>query len=534
MIEHDLLNQKIINSFDALLHNRSFLFQVMELFPIPIEIFTPDGTSVFVNQAFLECFRISESTEIVGKLNTLKDPYLNGKLGLSEYLQRVFSGEVLSLYDIRVPFEEFDVRYTPKQSRITGNVIYQDITSFPLWDENRAIAYVVTLFMTKHTYQARLDTIKAKEYIETNWIDDFDIDKLTDAVSLSRYHLVRLFRQDTGKTPYSYYQDIKIGKIKDALCDTSLTISEAFTSCGADYSSSLARAFKSKVGMTPSQYRQAMTDKACVDVDEQTRARIGSAVNSQDDSATFFPPSFSENMELLYQVLEWFPFPINVFTPDGNVVFANRTALEMWNIFEPAQIVGKYNLIKDTVVNERLGLGEYVRRTIKGEIVLVPDVRVPLEDFSVWYEARNIRYDIESMYTDILNFPICDRNGRFAHFMCVFLTTRIYQGKSDVARAKEYIENHWLEEFDIDKVAGTVHLSRSHLARLFKLHIGITPYSYYQKLKITRIKEALRDKNLSVSGAFASCGIEYHGNFAKLFKEKVGMTPSMYKKTLGK
>ena len=159
---------------------------------------------------------------------------------------------------------------------------------------------------------------------------------------------------------------------------------------------------------------------------------------------------------------------------------------------------------------------------------------MPLEDFTVWYEARNPHNDIVSMYTDILNFPVRNKRGRFTHIVSVFLMTRIYQGQADVARAKEYLENYWREEFDIDKVAGIVHLSRSHLVRLFKKHTGLTPYSYYQELKINRLKEALCDNNLSVTEAFASCGIEYHGNFAKLFKEKVGMTPSRYKKSMGK
>ncbi len=513
--------------------DQSLLFQVMELFPIPIEIFAPDGTSVFVNQAFLGCFGLAES-EIVGKLNLLQDPYLNGKLGLSAYLQRVLAGEVLTLHDIRVPFEEFDVRYPSRRTKLTDSDLYQDITCFPIWHKDGVLASVVALFVTKRAYEGRLEAVKAKAYIDTNWRDEFDLDKLSDAVGLSRYHLTHLFRQYTGMTPYSYYQEIKIEKVKDALCDTSLTISEAFSSCGADYSSGLARAFRSRVGMTPSQYRQTVTDNLGVDRDHRASANIGSKARSQDGATSFSGPSFGATMERLYQILERFPLPIKVFTPDGEVAFANRTTLEMWNISEPAQIVGRYNLIKDPVVNERLGLDDYVRRTIRGETVLVPEVRVPLEDFSVWYEARDPGYDIESMYTDILNFPIRDRGGRFAHFMSVFLTTRVYQGRSDLAKAKEYIENHWLEEFDIDKVAGIVHLSRSHLARLFKRHTGMTPYSYYHELKIHHLKEALRDRNLSVAGAFAACGIEYHGNFAKLFKEKVGMTPSEYKKSIGK
>lgn len=525
---YDLHNQHTSASFHALLHNQTSLFQVIELFPIPIEVFSPDGVSVFVNRAFLECFHISESTEVVGKLNVLKDPYLQHELGLTDYLQRIFSGEILSVYDVRVPFEEIDVRYKPRQSRLPESDMYQDITCFPLWSDSGSVAYIVALFMTRHMYQGRLDVIKAKEYIDVHWLDDFDIDKIAGAVSLSRYHLARLFRQYTGMTPYSYYQDIKIKKIKDALCDTGLTISEAFAYCGADYSGSFAKTFKSKVGMTPSQYRQIMSENACAVPDEQTQAVVGRSANFPENPT----PSFSGDMELLYQALELFPLPIKVFTPDGNVAFANQAVLEMWNISEPAQIVGRYNLIKDPVVNEQLGLSEYVSRTIKGEIVLVPDVRVPLEDFAVWYEARSSNYDIESIYTDILNFPIRDESGQLTHFVSVFLMTRIYQGKSDIAKAREYIENHWREEFDLDRIAVTVHLSRSHLARLFKKHTGMTPYSYYQEIRVNRLKEALRDKNLSISEAFASCGIEYHGNFARFFKEKVGMTPSQYRKTI--
>ena len=50
------------------------------------------------------------------------------------------------------------------------------------------------------------------------------------------------------------------------------------------------------------------------------------------------------NEDLLFPVVDLFPLPIKIFTPDGNVAFANRAVLEMWNISDPTQIVGKYNL----------------------------------------------------------------------------------------------------------------------------------------------------------------------------------------------
>lgn len=174
------------------------------------------------------------------------------------------------------------------------------------------------------------------------------------------------------------------------------------------------------------------------------------------------------NEEMLFQVAELFPIPIQIFSPDGMTVFSNRAVLEMWNIADPAQMVGEYNLRTDPHVNVRLGLSDYVQRIFEDEILLVPDVKVPLAQFYNWYEARSPDYKVESMYTDILNFPIRDEQGRISHIVSVFVTTRMYAGKSDIAKAREYIENYWLEEFDMEKIALVVSLSRYHFARLFK------------------------------------------------------------------
>lgn len=229
-------------------------------------------------------------------------------------------------------------------------------------------------------------------------------------------------------------------------------------------------------------------------------------------------------------MLEFFPIPIKVFNRDGDVIFVNQAVLEMWNILNSSQMVGKLNIRNDYLVNEDLGLKNYVEHTFKGELVVVPDVMVPLEDFAKKYKARSFNYDIRIMYTDILNFPLADKNGDFNYIVSVFLTTRIYKGNIDTAKAKEYIDNHWQEEFDINKIAKNIHLSTSQLTRLFKNDTGMTPYSYYQSIKINKLREALCNKNLSISQAFSACGLEYHGNYAKLFKKCVGMTPTEYKK----
>jgi len=484
------VDQKLDISQDA-------LFSVLDLFPIPMEAFSPDGVCLFMNKEFIDFFRISNPSDIIGEFNVFHDSSIMQNLGLTDYIKRVFSGEILSVCDVKVPFEEQE--------------IYQDITSFPLLHIDGTVAYVITVFITKRTYQWRMDTIRVKEYIDTHWMDDFDLARVSGHTGLSRHHLTRLFKSFMGITPYRYYQDLKVEKIKEALGDFDLNISEAFALCGADYNGGLAKAFKRKTGMTPSEYRKHL----------------------QAEPFRTIPVSpVCESREQLFQIAELFPIPVQIFKSDGDIVFINDAVLRMWNVRDTSLILGKYNLIRDPFANGQPELKDGIRKAFEGEAVLIPDVRIPLETFWEWYKTRSPVYDIEAIYTDILNLPVPGADGQMMYMMSVFFTSRIYQGKPEVAKTREYLENNWREEFDIDKVAEAIHVSPSHLIRLFRKHTGMTPFRYHQQLKANRLKEALQNRSLSVAEAFASCGFAYPGNFARYFKEQVGMTPSQYRKMM--
>ena len=71
-------------------------------------------------------------------------------------------------------------------------------------------------------------------------------------------------------------------------------------------------------------------------------------------------------------------------------------------------------------------------------------------------------------------------------------------------------------------------LSPSHFCRVFKSEMGITPYQYYQKLKIEHLMEKLNDTTISIKEAFKSCGLKYSGQSFAAFKKHVGVTPSQY------
>lgn len=232
------------------------------------------------------------------------------------------------------------------------------------------------------------------------------------------------------------------------------------------------------------------------------------------------------NEELLAKVIEFFPHPILMYASNGIVVMVNQAMLREFNIPSRDEVIGKFNILKEPFI-VKAGIINEVKRAFKGETVILSDIKVPLEDIA---ELHNIRdFDVEAVYQDITFFPIVDTNNKVSFIVVLLINRRVYRGKDEILRAKEYMENHWLDAFDVNETAKAAGLSRTHFVRLFKKHTGMTPHDYYINYKVSKIKEKLSDSNLSIAQAFTVCGVDYNGHFARVFKERVGHTPSQYR-----
>ncbi|NLY71087.1 MAG: helix-turn-helix transcriptional regulator [Clostridiales bacterium] len=235
------------------------------------------------------------------------------------------------------------------------------------------------------------------------------------------------------------------------------------------------------------------------------------------------------NKELLAKVIEGFPYPIQVYTLDGTSVAVNRTLLAEYNVSSPDMIVGKYNLFNDLDIITS-GQIDKLNRAFHGEVVIFSDVKVPLEGIAKRYSIHDL--DVEAVYQDITLFPVFDKDQNVAYVAAFLVNRRIYRGKEVIEKAKEYLESHWKEEYNLDKTAKVAGLSKAHFIKLFKKNTGLTPHKYYMNYKIEKIKEKLLDTNLSIAEAFAACNMNYNGHTARIFKEKTGLSPSAYRKIL--
>ena len=95
-----------------------------------------------------------------------------------------------------------------------------------------------------------------KRYIDENFTKKITLEELSELVFLSKSQVIRIFRQDIGKTPYEYILDLKLERSKMLLKNTRLMVKEIAFSLGFSDEHYFSYLFKEKMGKTPTSYRK--------------------------------------------------------------------------------------------------------------------------------------------------------------------------------------------------------------------------------------------------------------------------------------
>lgn len=249
--------KKLVEAFQAEIANNNRIVQFLEAFPYMLEIFAPDGTAVFINYKFCEAYNLARPEEFIGDYNIFEDTYVLNHLNIRSVIERIFKGEAVVINNFRTPFEEWrkDYSYTLKKDVINEFQVHE-ITSFPILDEQGKIAYIIVTSQVTGKYKGKKEIIEAQEYINKNWLQKFNLCEVAARVNLSSYYFSRLFKQNTGKSPYEYYKNVKINKLKQELKNENISVAKAFGECGLTYKGKYEKYFKDIVGMTPSEYKK--------------------------------------------------------------------------------------------------------------------------------------------------------------------------------------------------------------------------------------------------------------------------------------
>ena len=124
-----------------------------------------------------------------------------------------------------------------------------------------ALAYVVRRYGSASAAAAKggltsWQLRRVLDLMEGRLSEALTIGRLAQEASLSPYHFVRAFTRSAGATPHRYLTTLRLERAKELLKASASPVQDVATECGFAEAGSLVRAFKSHVGMTPTEYRR--------------------------------------------------------------------------------------------------------------------------------------------------------------------------------------------------------------------------------------------------------------------------------------
>ncbi len=159
--------------------------------------------------------------------------------------------------------------------------------------------------------------------------------------------------------------------------------------------------------------------------------------------------------------------------------------------------------------------------------------QIPLLAHMFMEETRNLQTGSEFIQQNIVNLIIIHLLRQTVSNIPKLVFERNYQERDNIKRAVAYLKEKYNSDLSLGEVARIAHLSTYHFIRAFKAETGRTPYDFLLDIKINKSKELLRLKRYTVTEVCFMCGFNSPGHFSAIFKRKVGILPSQYKKWNG-
>ena len=148
------------------------------------------------------------------------------------------------------------------------------------------------------------------------------------------------------------------------------------------------------------------------------------------------------------------------------------------------------------------------------------------------------RHGMDAIAVDCLgqpNFPGAPRDGFDAIPMWVadmnFATVPTIT-EEIIRRAQQFISEHVREKLTVPLVARHVDVSPSYLTALFRKNLQISPGEYVRRIKLQESKQMIREDNMNFTEIAAALQYSTVHHFSRQFKDKFGITPTEYAKSV--
>ncbi len=101
-----------------------------------------------------------------------------------------------------------------------------------------------------------------------------------------------------------------------------------------------------------------------------------------------------------------------------------------------------------------------------------------------------------------------------------------------IRRAQQYIGAHVREKLSVPLVARQTDVSASYLTALFHKHLQISPGEYIRRIKLQESKQLIREGSMNFTEISQALQYSTVHHFSRQFKEKFGITPTEYAKSV--
>lgn len=99
-----------------------------------------------------------------------------------------------------------------------------------------------------------------------------------------------------------------------------------------------------------------------------------------------------------------------------------------------------------------------------------------------------------------------------------------------VEAAKDYIDEYYMEEINLESISKNLHISASHLSHIFKVETGFSPIQYIIRRRIGQAQTLLINTSYTATQIALMVGYDNTNYFNSLFTKNVGISPQRYRK----
>ncbi len=199
--------------------------------------------------------------------------YSTGKSGKWELYWAHMTGEGVRKYYELAFADKFDVPFVGNRLKPVFEKLFRMEHEYSISHDlklcsiaNEFLSILIGKFLEEKKTEEHFSIQEGAEYLAQHYMEKISICELAEKMNFSLYHFIRVFKMETGETPYEFLTRCRINQSQILLVTTGLSVEEIAGQVGYHDVNTYIRAFKKWTGTTPNRFRKegAREDAALV------------------------------------------------------------------------------------------------------------------------------------------------------------------------------------------------------------------------------------------------------------------------------